>query len=253
MESLITTERLGAVMRIRIDREAKKNALTIAMYDRMADAVEQAADNSEIRAILLTGGSKIFTAGNDLNDFLDPKRDGKGVQRFLSALPAIDKPVVAAVNGHAIGIGTTMLLHCDLVYVGRSASLRMPFVELGLAPEFGSSRLLPQLVGMQRASSLLLLGEAMSGEDAVRFGLATEVLDDDKVQARALEQAQRFSDLPPSAVRSTKALLRSDVRGALEDAMQREGTVFGAALRSDEAKEAMTAVLEKRPPDFSRF
>ncbi|MDD9947527.1 MAG: enoyl-CoA hydratase-related protein, partial [Myxococcales bacterium] len=132
MESLITTERLGAVMRIRIDREAKKNALTIAMYDRMADAVEQAADNSEIRAILLTGGSKIFTAGNDLNDFLDPKRDGKGVQRFLSALPAIDKPVVAAVNGHAIGIGTTMLLHCDLVYVGRSASLRMPFVELGL-------------------------------------------------------------------------------------------------------------------------
>ena len=175
------------------------------------------------------------------------------MQRFLSALPAIDKPVVAAVNGHAIGIGTTMLLHCDLVYVGRSASLRMPFVELGLAPEFGSSRLLPQLVGMQRASSLLLLGEAMSGEDAVRFGLATEVLDDDKVQARALEQAQRFSDLPPSAVRSTKALLRSDVRGALEDAMQREGTVFGAALRSDEAKEAMTAVLEKRPPDFSRF
>ena len=127
------------------------------------------------------------------------------MQRFLSALPAIDKPVVAAVNGHAIGIGTTMLLHCDLVYVGRSASLRMPFVELGLAPEFGSSRLLPQLVGMQRASSLLLLGEAMSGEDAVRFGLATEVLDDDKVQARG-EHSKLDTN---SGVPTTRAARRS--------------------------------------------
>ncbi|MDH5674999.1 MAG: enoyl-CoA hydratase-related protein [Myxococcales bacterium] len=253
MDDEVKVEADAGVLQVRLNRPSKKNALTSGMYARMADAVQHAQSDPAVRVLLFTGGPKDFTAGNDLVDFLDPARDASAVTRFLKTLPELDKPVVAAVNGYAVGIGTTMLLHCDLVYVGRSAKLRMPFVGLGLVPEFGASLLLPRLVGSQRAASLLLLGETLGGEQAVDLGLATEALADDAVQARALAQARELAARPPDAVQATKKLLRAEIRERLQTVIDKEMHVFAERLRSPEAREAMGATLEKRKPDFSKL
>jgi enoyl-CoA hydratase/carnithine racemase len=252
----IKTATMNGVATIEIARPEKKNALTVEMYQALADAVNAAAEDTTVRALLITGQPGIFTSGNDLQDFLTrprPNAEASPVFAFMRALIGCDKPVVAAVTGAAIGIGVTMLLHCDLVYVADDARLAMPFTSLGLVPEFASSLLVPQLMGGRRAAEKLLLGDPFTGEAAVECGIANAVLPAGEVVAHARRMAERFNALPPGAVRDAKRLVREPQRAAVIDAIQREGAVFTARLASTEAREAMAAVLEKRKPDFSKF
>jgi enoyl-CoA hydratase/carnithine racemase len=252
----IRTATLNGVATIEIARPEKKNALTVEMYQALADAVNAAAEDAGVRALLITGQPGIFTSGNDLQDFLTRPRsnlDESPVFRFMRALIGCDKPVVAAVTGAAIGIGVTMLLHCDLVYVSDEARLAMPFTSLGLVPEFASSLLVPQLMGGRRAAEKLLLGDPFTAEQAVECGIASAVLPAAEVVAHARRVAERFNALPPGAVQESKRLLREPQRATLLDAVRREGAAFSARLSSAEAREAMQAVLEKRKPDFSKF
>jgi enoyl-CoA hydratase/carnithine racemase len=247
---------INGVATIEIARPEKKNALTVEMYQSMADAINAASEDPAVRALLITGQPGIFTSGNDLQDFLNrarPHIDESPVFRFMRSLIQCDKPVVAAVTGAAIGIGTTMLLHCDFVYVSDEARLSMPFVSLGLVPEFGSSVLVPRLMGGRRAAEKLLLGDAFTGETAVECGIANAVLPAAEVLPHARRVAERFNALPPGSVRESKRLLREPDRAALLDAVKREAAIFTAQLASAEAREAMQAVLEKRKPDFSKF
>lgn len=245
------------VAKIEIARPEKKNALTQAMYAAMAEAVEAASGDNAVRAILICGQPGIFTAGNDLEDFLASK-PGEGLEnsaaaRFMRALIVCDKPIVAAVTGAAIGIGTTMLLHCDFVYVSDEARLAMPFVGLGLVPEFASSLLAPQLMGQRRAAEKLLLGEAFTARQAVECGLANAALPAGEVLDHAQRVAERFNALPPDATREIKRLLRAPEREAIYAAIGRENKSFAERLQSPEAKEAFAAFFEKRKPDFSQF
>ena len=255
----IKTATLNGVATIEIARPEKKNALTIAMYQAMADAINAAKADPGVRALLITGQPGIFTSGNDLEDFMQrPPGSGSGteaspVSQFMRALIDCDKPVVAAVTGAAIGIGTTMLLHCDLVYVSDEARLAMPFVGLGLVPEFGSSLLLPQRIGQARAAEKLLLGDPFTGADAVEMGLANAVLPAGEVANHARRVAERFNALPPGAVRDTKKLLRTPQVEATFMAIRTEGELFASRLRSPEAMEAFQAFFQKRKPDFSKF
>jgi len=255
----IKTATLNAVATIEIARPDKKNALTVAMYQDMAEALYAARDDAGVRAVLITGQPGIFTSGNDVEDFLTrPPAQGaeamdSPVFRFMRALLDCDKPVVAAVTGAAIGIGTTMLLHCDFVYVSDEARLAMPFVGLGLVPEFASSLVVPQLMGQRRAAEKLLLGDPFTPEQAVECGIASAVLPASEVVGHARRVAERFNALPPGAVREAKALMRAPHREALLQAIRSEGEVFARRLRSPEAQEAFQAFLHKRKPDFSRF
>jgi len=243
------------VATIEIARPEKKNALTAAMYQAMADALRAAADDATVRAVLITGQPGVFTSGNDLEDFMQrpPQGADSPVAQFMRALLECDKPVVAAVTGAAIGIGTTMLLHCDFVYVSDEARLATPFVSLGLVPEYASSLLMPLLMGPRRAAERLLLGDPFTGETAVECGLANAVLPAAEVVNHARRVAERFNALPPGAVRDTKRLMRRGGRDAVVHAMQAEGEIFGARLRSPEAREAFQSFFEKRKPDFSKF
>ena len=255
----IKTATLNGVATIEIARPEKKNALTMAMYQAMADAIDAAKADPAVRALLITGQPGIFTSGNDLEDFMQ-RPPGAGshaeaspVRQFMRALIECDKPVVAAVTGAAIGIGTTLLLHCDLVYVSDEARLAMPFVGLGLVPEFASSLLLPQRIGQARAAEKLLLGDPFSGADAVDLGLANAVLPAAEVANHARRVAERFNALPPGAVRDTKRLLRTPQASAVLETIRSEGDLFASRLRSPEAKEAFQAFFQKRKPDFSKF
>lgn len=250
----IRTSTANGVSTIEMARPGKKNALTAAMYEAMTDAVNAALKDDGVRALLVTGQPEVFTAGNDLEDFMQrpPTGEDSPVFRFMQTLAACDKPVVAAVTGAAVGIGTTMLLHCDLVYVSRDARLVMPFVSLGLVPEFGASLLLPRLVGQAKAAEKLLLGDAFTGAEAVEMGLANASLPAAEVLPHAKRMAERFNDLPAGAVRQTKRLLRAGVKVALSRAMRAEGAVFIDRLRSAEAQEALRAFLEKRRPNLPR-
>ena len=205
--------------------------------------------------ILLTGQPGIFTSGNDIEDFMQrpPESTESPAFVFMKALIGCDKPVVAAVTGAAIGIGTTMLLHCDFVYVSDEARLAMPFVGLGLVPEFGSSLIVPQLMGNARAAEKLLLGDPFTGADAVEVGIANAVLPAAEVVPHARRVAERFNALPPGAVRETKRLLRRSRSAAALETIGIEGQAFAARLKSPEAKEAFSAFFQKRKPDFSRF
>ncbi len=251
----IKTATLDGVATIEIARPEKKNALTAAMYQAMADALVAAGADPAVRAVLITGQPGIFTSGNDIEDFMQrpPQGMDSPVLQFMRALIACDKPVVAAVTGAAVGIGTTMLLHCDLVYVSDEARLAMPFVSLGLVPEFASSLVIPALMGQARAAELLLLGEPFSGSDAVERGIANAVLPAAEVAAHARRVAERFNALPPGAVSETTRLMREPVRARLREAMAAEGALFLQRLRSPEATEAFQAFFQKRKPDFSRF
>ena len=255
----IRTATLNGVATIEIARPEKKNALTMAMYQAMAGALRAAASDGAVRAVLITGQPGIFTSGNDLEDFMQ-RAPGQGsdsgespVFQFMCALLECDKPVIAAVTGAAIGIGTTMLLHCDFVYVSDEARLAMPFVTLGLVPEFASSLLVPQLMGHARAAEKLLLGEPFTGAQAVDCGLANAVLPAGEVVAHARRMAERFNKLPPGAVQDAKRLLRQPQREQILKTLQTEGALFAARLRSPEAQEAFQAFFQKRQPDFSKF
>jgi enoyl-CoA hydratase/carnithine racemase len=251
----ILTETKDGVARIEIDRPDKKNALTAAMYQAMADAIKAAEAESKVRVVLIHGKSDLFTAGNDLQDFLDnpPRDDNRPVFQFLYGISQAQKPIVAAVAGPAVGIGTTMLLHCDLVYAAPNTRLQLPFVNLGLVPEAASSLLLPALVGYQRAAELLLLGEPFSAQKAKDFGLVTEVIPEDQLFDFALAQAKKLASRPAASVRLTKRLMKQGQAAAVMQQIKIESGHFGERLASPEAKEAFSAFLEKRKPDFGRF
>jgi enoyl-CoA hydratase/carnithine racemase len=253
MPSDVEVARDDRVLRVTLNRPTKKNALTRAMYAALAAALAEAEADAAIRVVLFSGGSAAFTAGNDLNDFLAAGRDLTAATAFIAALSQATKPMVAAVNGVAVGIGATMLLHCDLVYVGRTARLSFPFLNLALVPECGSTVLLPAAIGLGRATKLLYFGEQISGDEAAGMGIVTEAVDDEKVQEHAAAQAHLLARRAPQALILTRALLRRPFAGSVADAIQRELDGFALLLDSVEAREALTAVKEKRPPDFSKF
>lgn len=255
--SILTTTDQG-VLTIEFDRLDKKNAITAAMYQQMADALREAARSDAVRAIVIRGKPEIFTAGNDLEDFMQrPPVEGEPskapVFQFLHEISHAAKPVIAAVSGAAIGVGTTMLLHCDLVYAGDNAKFSLPFVQLGLCPEAASSLLLPRLAGYQGAAEKLLLGEPFDAQEALRMGLVTRVVPVAGLHDFALAQARKLAALPASSLRETKRLMKGADIAAMEQRMDEEGAVFRRMLQAPEAKEAFTAFFEKRKPDFSRF
>ena len=248
MSDAIQFERERGLLTLRFNRPDKKNALTRAMYSHLAEALKLADTDPEINAVLITGTAECFTAGNDIADFIQqpPGNLDSPVFQFMLNLLECRKPVIAAVAGAAVGIGTTMLLHCDLVYVSRDARLRMPFVNLGLCPEFGSSLILPRLLGQAKAAQLLLLGESFSGEQAAQWGIATEALDSGEAAlARAREVALRFESLPPEAVRISKQLMRAPDRELIRKVIEEEGALFTQQLRSPEALAALTGFIKR--------
>ncbi len=251
----LRTDTSDRVLTITFARPAKKNALTLAMYDAMTAALVRARDDAQIRVVLIRGSEGCFTAGNDLLDFMQnpPTSADSPVGRFLELWVSFPKPIVAAVEGVAIGVGTTMLLHCDLVYAAPNTRFQLPFVPLGLTPEAGSSLLLTQLCGHQRAAELLLLGEPFDGARALELGMINRVVDPEALHAWARERALKLATLPPASIRLTKHLMRAPTRAALEAAMLEESTRFFERLRSPEAAEAMSAFFARRTPDFSRF
>ncbi len=248
MTDTIQIERERGVLTLRLNRPEKKNALTRAMYSHLAEALKQADTDPEINAVLITGSAECFTAGNDIADFIQqpPGNLDSPVFHFMLNLLECRKPVIAAVAGAAVGIGTTMLLHCDLVYVSTDARLRMPFVNLGLCPEFGSSLILPRLLGHAKAAQLLLLGEGFSGEQAAGWGIATEALGSgEETLAKAREMALRFESLPPEAVRISKQLMKAPDRELIRKVIEEEGALFTQRLRSPEALAALTGFIRK--------
>ena len=255
MSDLIQTELQDRVLTLRMNRPDKKNALTQAMYAAMADALNQAAENHEVRVLVIAGVPDAFTSGNDLQDFLKnpPKGDDAPVARFMRALAVFPKPVIAAVNGFAVGIGVTLLLHSDLVYVGQNAKLQMPFTNIGICPEFSSTYLLPRIMGNVRAAELTLFGEPFTAAKALEYGLVNEVLPDAEVEPRALERARKLAQQAPNALRVTKKLLHHWSEKTALEAIQVEADHFIPMLGQPEALEAMTAFMQKRKPDFSKF
>lgn len=251
----ILISNVDGVLTIQFNRPDKKNAFTAAMYQAMSDALQAAEQDASVRAILFTGNTDAFTAGNDLEDFVKapPNTPDAPVFRFMQAVTASSKPLLAAVAGNAVGIGTTLLLHCELVYAADNAKFALPFTRLGLCPEFASSFLLPQLAGYQRAAEALLLGETFGAQQAHAMGLVNRVLPKDELQAFALAQAAKLAALPSASVRVSKQLMKAQQRAVVAAQMAEEIRHFGAMLPAPAAREAVTAFLEKRKPDFSKF
>lgn len=249
----IETSRDGATLLVRFARPAKKNALTIAMYERLNAALKEAATDSAIRAVVFGSTSETFTAGNDLGDFMQnpPTGADSAVFRFIHGLATFEKPLLAAVDGKAIGLGLTMLLHCDFVYATERTSLVAPFVNLGLVPEAASSLLLPRLFGHARAAEVLMLGEPLSAQQAHAWGLVNALVAPDQVLPRALATAKKLAERAPTALRLTKALMKDPA--VLTARMNEEGAHFVKQLQSPEVAEAIGAFFEKRAPDFSKF
>ena len=252
---LIQSEIKEGICSLRINRPDKKNALNLAMYQALAEGLKGADKDAAVRVILISGTDDCFTSGNDLADFLSAPPTGpeSPVMQFLTAISEARKPVVAAVNGLAVGVGVTMLLHCDLVYVGENATFQMPFVNLGLCPEAGSTLLLPRIMGHQRAAELLLLGESFNAGKAFTLGIVTEVCPDGDVLATARARALQVAAQPAAAVRLAKELLKRDYAPQLRETIAEEGKQFMARLKSPEAAEALQAFMQRRKPDFSRF
>jgi len=249
MTDAILLHRERGLLTLQLNRPDKRNALTRAMYTQLAEALEQADADSAISAVLIQGSSECFTAGNDIGDFLEqpPSDLDSPAFHFMKSLLNCRKPVIAAVAGVAVGIGTTLLLHCDLVYISRDARLRMPFVNLGLCPEFGSSLILPRLLGHAKAAELLLLGEGFTGEQAAAWGIATEALGSGEAAlAKAREMAERFEILAPGAVQVTKQLMKSVDRDQLRQVIEEEGALFVQRLNSPEAIAALSGFIAKR-------
>jgi enoyl-CoA hydratase/carnithine racemase len=252
-DNVIVTRDAG-LMEITFNRPEKKNALTRDMYATVVEALRSADEDPAIRVAILTGAGDMFTAGNDIKDFQvrAAGANESAASPFLTTLSTMRKPLIGAVNGAAIGVGTTMLAHCDLVVAARSARFVMPFTSLGLVPEAGSSLLFPRMIGNQRASALLLLGEPLSAEDACAWGFVNHLVDDAALMDTARGLARRLAALPPQAVRETKHLIRHG-RPDIEARIAEELALFRERLASPEAAEAFAAFVEKRKPDFSRF
>ena len=251
----ILTHTETGVLTITINRLDKKNSITAAMYSMLADAFEAARDDAAVRAVVIQGHETIFSAGNDIGDFLNtpPSTPEAPVFRFLRAISTFAKPVVASVCGPAVGIGTTLLLHCDLIYAGDNAAFAMPFVNLGLCPEAASSLLVPQLMGYPRAAELLLLGEPFTAETALEFGLINRIVPPAEANALAQKQAQKLATKPPTALMETKRLMKKGQVAQVAERMAEEGASFGRMLTEPAAREAFTAFMEKRRPDFSKL
>jgi len=254
MSGNVIASTAGRVARIELARPEKKNALTAEMYAQLTEALAAAGRDPQVRVVLLAGSRECFTAGNDVSDFLK-RRPGETSPVFglFQVLPALEKPVVAAVAGPAVGIGTTLLLHCDLVYAAADARFQLPFVPLGIVPEFGSTLLLPRLSGYQRAAKLLLLGQPFGAQEAFEAGIVTEVVLKEELLEKAEAAAAMLAALPPESLKLTKRLMKQGQARELEAQIAEEGRLFVERLASPEAKEAMSAFLEKRKPDFSRF
>jgi enoyl-CoA hydratase/carnithine racemase len=251
----VLTRSSDGILTIEINRPEKKNAITAAMYQAMADAIVAADNDPAVRVILIHGQPDVFTAGNDLEDFLKrpPADETSPVYQFMHALSRATKPVVAAVTGVAVGIGTTMLLHCDLVYVGDNAKFIAPFTSLGLVPEFASSLLLPMAAGYQRAAELLLLGETLDAAKAKDVGFVTQVLPAAETLPAAQAAAIKLTRLPGKSVRVTKELLKRSRARLIDEQIKTEAAHFAAMLNEPAAKEAFSAFLGKRKPDFSKM
>ena len=253
--SEILTERSGSILRITLNRPAKKNAMTSSMYLNMAQILNDAANEDDVLVVLWDGAGDSFSAGNDLEDFLKhPPGPGESPQAQLAdALLNFDKPLIAAVKGVAIGGGTTLLTHCDFVFAGESAKFQLPFVNLGLVPEFGSSWSLPARSGYLRAAEVILLGQPFDATVAAEIGLVTRVVPDEKLLATATETAQKLAANPPAALQACKRLMKQSQREQIAQAIKVENEEFALRVLSAEAKEAFTAFLEKRAPDFKRI
>jgi enoyl-CoA hydratase/carnithine racemase len=249
----IITETSGSILRVQLNRPAKKNAMTSAMYITLADLFNATANDDQIRVVLWYGAGDSFCAGNDVADFLkNPPGPGDSPQaRLIDALINFDKPLVAAVQGAAIGGGTTMLTHCDFVYAGESAKFQLPFINLALVPEFGSSYSIPARTGYLRAAELIQLGLPFDAVRAAELGLVTRVVPDQKLLATATETAQKLADKPAAALQACKRIMKAPLRDQLVLATKRENEEFAARVRSADAKEAFTAFVEKRPPRFT--
>jgi enoyl-CoA hydratase/carnithine racemase len=243
------------VLRVEIRRPEKKNALTVPMYVALTEMLELAERDGKIRVVLLHGQADVFTSGNDLTDFLqNPAVDpDHPAYAFVRKISTFDKPLVAAVSGSCVGVGATLLLHCDLVYAGESAVFALPFVNLGLCPEAASSFLLPLAAGQARAAEVLLLGEPFGVRQADACGMLSGVLPDAEVLPHAMAQARKMATKPPAALRLAKRLMRRSVKANVADTIEEETGQFQRCLESLEAKEAFSAFLEKRKPNFSRF
>jgi enoyl-CoA hydratase/carnithine racemase len=250
----IVTEQAGSILRVQLNRPTKRNAMTSAMYVALAGIFSEAANSENTRVVLWHGAGDSFSAGNDLEDFLkNPPGPGNFPQaRLMEALVNFDKPLVAAVHGAAIGGGTTMLTHCDFVYAGESTKFQMPFINLAVVPEFGSSYSVPARIGHLRAAELILLGGPFDARRAAELGLVTQVISDKDVLARATETAGKLAAKPPRALQASKRLMKQPFREQIKAAMKAENEEFSAQVRSEDAKEAFTAFLEKRKPDFAR-
>lgn len=247
-----TTER---VMTLTFNRLAKKNAFTSAMYATLADTLAQAQADAGVRALVIQGHETVFSAGNDISDFLT--RLGTSLEmpvfRFLRAISTFTKPIVAAVCGPAVGIGTTLLFHCDLVYAGDNAAFSMPFVNLGVCPEAGSSLLAPQRMGYGRAAEALLLGEPFGVEAALEMGLVARIVPPTEANALAQRQAVKLASKPTKALMAAKQLMKQGQAELLQQRLVQEGEIFGDLVREPAAREAFSAFLEKRAPDLSKF
>ena len=256
----IRTERRDGVLVVTLDRPEKRNALTGEMYDSLRATMNDAREDAGVRVVLLQAAGDSFTAGNDLQDFGEQGKKRVASGEKAPAMKLIDdmldfpKPVVAAVRGHAVGIGTTVLLHCDVVAASETASFSLPFVRLGLTPEFACSYVLPLLAGRTKASHTLLLGEPFDRERARELGIVSMSCSDAELDEQAMATAQKLAALPPQAVRATKGLINSALHlERMREAVAKETEAFAAGLVSEEHQEAVTAFFEKRQPDFSRF
>jgi len=250
----IIAERTGGILRVEFNRPEKKNAMTGAMYTRLADIFNEAGEDEGTRAVLWHSAGDAFTAGNDIGDFLkNPPGPGESPQaRLMDAFIRFEKPIVVAVHGAAVGAGTTMLTHCDVVYAGESAKFQLPFINLALVPEFGSSYSLPARIGHLRAAELFLLGEPFGAARAAELGLVTRVVPDAHLLATATETAKKLAAKPSGSLRASKRLLKRGFIDHIKEAIKLEMQEFGERVRSAEAKEAFAAFLEKRPPNFAK-
>ncbi len=251
MTTDILTKIENRILTITFNRPDKKNAITAEMYQAMADAMADANTNDDVRAILFTANGDAFTAGNDLMDFRDnpPVTEEASVSQFLKQLVVAKKPLVAAVNGIAVGVGFTMLLHCDIVYLSETAQISAPFVDLALVPEAASSLLLPARIGHAQAAEIFMLGKRMNAAEAKTAGVASDVFAPDALGAAAQKAASMLSKKAPAALQQTKRLMRGDT-DAVAARMAEESKVFGAQLLSPELAEAVMAFMQKREPDF---
>ena len=251
----LSQELSDGILTLTFNRPEKKNALTQAMYGAAADAINAAQDDKNVRVILLTGAGDAFTAGNDIADFAGagsaPREGEPPVARYLKAILYCEKPLIAAVNGLAIGVGVTMLLHCDLVYAGETATFQTPFVNLGLVPEAASSLLLPRAIGTQKANEMFLLGRKVGAEEAERIGLAAATVPDAELMKTARAAASALAAKAPGAVKATKKLARGEL-AEIAARMDAESKIFGAQLQTAEFAEAASAFAEKRAPDFTK-